>query len=74
MYDIIMKKYCIGIFFILFVSLSVIPLLYVLERQGASGADYVWQPSWFYALAFVTAMIAAILCEWRSATVEKRKR
>lgn len=60
-----MKRYCIGIFFIVFVALTVVPAFYFYAIKNLANTDIFTRPGWLYGLAFLTAMISAFICEMR---------
>jgi hypothetical protein len=61
-----MKRYCIGLFVIVFVTISVVPAFYQYATRNLAGTDIFIRPGWLYGLALVTAIAAAFICEMRS--------
>ena len=74
-----MKRYCIGLFFIVFIALTVVPAFFFYATNNLAQTDIFTRPGWLYVLALVTAIISAFICEMRtihhqkkSATIKKR--
>jgi hypothetical protein len=61
-----MKRYCLGIFFILLVSVTVIPAFFFYATNNLMYTDMFTRPGWLYGLALLTSIIAAGICEMRS--------
>ena len=58
-----MKKYCIGLIFIVFIGVTAVPAFFMYATNNLANTDIYTRPGWLYGLAFVTAIIAAYLCE-----------
>jgi len=67
-----MKRYCIGLFFIIFVGITIIPAFYFYAMNNMAHTDIFTRPGWMYGLALLTSIVAAGLCEMRS--VHDRKK
>lgn len=62
-----MKKYCIGLIFIVFIGVTVVPVFFMYASNHLSHTDIFTRPGWLYGLAFVTAVVAAYICEMTAA-------
>lgn len=67
-----MKRYCIGVFFIMFIALTVVPSFFFYATNNLSQTDIFTRPGWLYGLAFVTAIISAYICEIK--TIHRQKK
>ena len=58
-----MKRYCIGLFFIVFIAVTIVPAFFYYAMNNMADTDIFTQPGWLYALALITAILSAYLCE-----------
>ena len=58
-----MKSYCIGIIFIVFITVTAVPAFFFYATNNMTQTDIFTRPGWLYGLALVTAIISAYICE-----------
>jgi hypothetical protein len=67
-----MRRYCIGLFFIVLISVTAVPAFFFYATNNMTYTDIFTRPGWLYGLALVTAVISAFICEKRSVRRQKR--
>jgi len=67
-----MTRYCIGLFFIVFIAITIVPAFFYYAMNNMADTDIFTRPGWLYALALITAILSAYLCE-RSPAHHKKK-
>jgi hypothetical protein len=67
-----MKRYCIGLFFIILVAITAVPAFFFYATNNMAYTDIFTRPGWLYGLALVTAIISAIICEMKSVRRHKK--
>lgn len=67
-----MKRYCIGLFVIVFIAVTAVPAFYFYATNNLAQTDIFTRPGWLYGLALATAIISAYICEVR--TIHRKKK
>lgn len=67
-----MKSYCIGLFFIVFIALTVVPAFFFYATNNLAQTDIFTRPGWLYGLALVTAITSAFICEMKTNRQKKK--
>ena len=67
-----MKRYCLGLFFITIIALTVVPVFFFYATNNLAQTDIFTRPGWLYGLALVTAVISAYICEMKAIHREKK--
>ena len=67
-----MKRYCIGLFFIVFIAVTVIPAFFFYATNHMNISEIYTRPGWLYGLVLITALFSAYICELKSVRHQKK--
>lgn len=67
-----MKRYCIGLFSIVFVAITIVPAFFYYAMNNMNDTDIFTRPGWLYSLTLVAGLVTAYICEKRMEKKHKK--